>query len=92
MPLTIELAVRISLCTQCKRCWADAYKTWLKFRDETSSKTPRPRLQNLCILPNFFKRRCYHFWVEFFSHFWHFRRVLVVSYLQIQQTKNRWII
>jgi len=40
-------------------------ETWLKFRDETetSSKTPRletwsskPRLQNLCILPKFFKK------------------------------------
>jgi len=33
------------------------------------------RLQILCILPIFFKKHRHHFWLEFFSNFWHFSDV-----------------
>jgi len=76
-------------------------ETWLKFRDETETswKTSRPRLevrdsrpQNLCILPKFiFKMSSSLLTCNFFKFLACFRRVLVVSYMQIRQTKNRWI-
>jgi len=39
----------------------------LKFENETSSQILRPRLQNLWILPKFFKKRRHHFpsWIFF---------------------------
>jgi len=81
-------------------------ETWLKFRGEIEawSKTPRrrprletwssrPRLQNLCILPTFFWKTSLSLLSRIFFQFLaFFRRVLVVSYLKVQQTKNRWII
>jgi len=78
--------------------------TWLKFRDETetSSKTPRPRfetwssrlrprLKNLCIFLKLKKMSSLltSFFFNFLAFVW---RVLVVSYLQIQQTQNHWTI
>jgi len=85
-----------------------ATETWLNFRDETetSSKTPRPRLeawmsrlrsrlQNLWILPKCFSKMSSSLLTSiFFKFLAFFQRVLVVSYLQIglQQTKNRWVI
>jgi len=80
-------------------------ETWLKFQDETetSPKTLRPRretwrswprlrLQNFCILPKFFEKISSWlltlFFFKFLAFFW---CGLVVSYLQIEQTKKRWI-
>ena len=76
-------------------------ETWLKFRDETetSSKSPRPKLKTwrsrletskFVRFTEIFKKCRHHFWLHFFNFLAFFRSALVVSYLQIQQTKNHW--
>jgi len=71
------------------------------FETETSSDIPRPRLEirnrgsrlhNLCIVPKFLKIMSSSLLSWIFSNSGIFRTVLVVSYLQIQETKNSWII
>jgi len=76
-------------------------ETWLKFREEaeTSSKIQDresrlevrdrdSRLQNLCILPKFKKNIAITTDLNFLQISDIFRRVLVVSYLQIQQISS----
>jgi len=61
---------------------------------ETSSKTQRPRLKTWSLRPRLETSKFVYFalltW-NFFKFMAFFRRVLFVSYLQIQKTKNRWI-
>ena len=61
----------------------------LELRDQDRDS----RLQHLCTLPIFFTKMSSSLmtWI-FFKSLAFFRRDLVVSYLQIQQTKNGWII
>ena len=67
-------------------------ETWLKFRDETSSKNSETETSNFVHFAEIKKNIVITSDLIFFRFLAFFRRVLVVSYLQIQQTKNRWII
>ena len=68
----------------------DETEAWSKLRGRDSRLEIRnwdSRLQNLSNLPKFLKCRRY-FWVETFLISGIFRHVLVVSYLQTEQTKT----
>jgi len=78
-------------------------ETWSKFRDRDFIKNSETETRDLkfetetrdfkiCAFCQIFLM-CNHFWIDFFFKFLAiFRHVLVVFYLQIQQTQNRWII
>ena len=94
----------VALRQWCSRdCNPFETETWLKFWDEADTSSKSPRLETWNSRPRLETSKFVHFaeifflmsllltWI-FFKFLACFRRVLIVSYLQIQQTKNCWII